>query len=254
MIDNQIMSAVLDVGEAMLTSGGEVSRIEQMMTRRCKAYGAERVDAFSITSSMIVTVKLPGGEVLTQTRRIREWSIDFERLEKLNNLAEKVSKRPMTPEKIHECLEAIFEKPAYETAFTCLGAILAAGGFAVFFGGTWRDGLAASILAFLFTLIDKNVSHSRMNRIAYCFLLSFISGMIAIFSVKSGIGENLDKIMIGGIMLIIPGVALTNSVRDLLLGDVITGLLRLCESLLVAASVAAGFAVALLIGRGWLLW
>lgn len=78
--------------------------------------------------------------------------------------------------------------------------------------------------------------------------------MIAIFSVKSGIGENLDKIMIGGIMLIIPGVALTNSVRDLLLGDVITGLLRLCESLLVAASVAAGFAVALLIGRGWLLW
>jgi len=80
------------------------------------------------------------------------------------------------------------------------------------------------------------------------------SGMIAIFSVKSGIGENLDKIMIGGIMLIIPGVALTNSVRDLLLGDVITGLLRLCESLLVAASVAAGFAVALLIGRGWLLW
>ena len=65
MIDNQIMSAVLDVGEAMLTSGGEVSRIEQMMTRMCKAYGAERVDAFSITSSMIVTVKLPGGEVLT---------------------------------------------------------------------------------------------------------------------------------------------------------------------------------------------
>ena len=60
MIDNQIMSAVLDVGEAMLTSGGEVSRIEQMMTRMCKAYGAERVDAFSITSSMIVTVKLPG--------------------------------------------------------------------------------------------------------------------------------------------------------------------------------------------------
>lgn len=39
MIDNQIMSAVLDVGEAMLTSGGEVSRIEQMMTRMCKAYG-----------------------------------------------------------------------------------------------------------------------------------------------------------------------------------------------------------------------
>lgn len=138
MIDNQIMSAVLDVGEAMLTSGGEVSRIEQMMTRMCKAYGAERVDAFSITSSMIVTVKLPGGEVLTQTRRIREWSIDFERLEKLNNLAEKVSKRPMTPEKIHECLEAIFEKPAYETAFTCLGAILAAGGFAVFFGSSER--------------------------------------------------------------------------------------------------------------------
>lgn len=252
MMDNQIMSAVLDVGEAMLTGGGEVSRIERMVTRMCQAYGTERVDVFSITSSMIVTVKLPGGEVLTQTRRIREWAIDFELLEELNRLAEKITENPMTPEKIHRCLKDIHKKPDHERIFACVGAVFAASGFAVFFGGTWRDGLAAGILAFLYSVIDRGTNHSQMNRLVYCFLISLISGMIAILTVKSGIGENLDKIMIGGIMLVIPGVAMTNSIRDLLLGDVITGLLRLSESLLIAAGVAAGFAISLLIGKGWL--
>ena len=52
---------------------------------------------------------------------------------------------------------------------------------------------------------------------------------------------NLDKIMIGDIMLLIPGIAMTNAIRDMLMGDTISGLMRLIESILWAGSLAVGF-------------
>ncbi|MFR2965073.1 MAG: threonine/serine exporter family protein [Anaerovoracaceae bacterium] len=68
--------------------------------------------------------------------------------------------------------------------------------------------------------------------------------------VKLGLGDNEDKIMIGGIMLLIPGIAMTNSLRDMLTGDIATGLLRLVNSLLLAASIACGFALPLILTGG----
>ena len=60
---------------------------------------------------------------------------------------------------------------------------------------------------------------------------------------------NLDKILIGCVMVTIPGVAITYAVRDMLLGNIITGLLRFANSLLVAASIASGYVLALILTR-----
>ena len=68
-----------------------------------------------------------------------------------------------------------------------------------------------------------------------------------------GIGDHQDKIMIGGIMLLIPGIAMTNSIRDMLTGDIVTGMLRLVDSILRAAAIACGFALSLMITGGGML-
>ena len=67
---------------------------------------------------------------------------------------------------------------------------------------------------------------------------------------KAGLGTHQDKIMIGGIMLLIPGIAMTNSVRDMLTGDIVTGMLRLTNSLLQAAAIASGFALSIMLMGG----
>ena len=54
-----------------------------------------------------------------------------------------------------------------------------------------------------------------------------------------------DKILIGIIMLLIPGIMLTNSIRDILLGDIISGSLRLVEAILMAAVLALGMMAAI---------
>ena len=82
------------------------------------------------------------------------------------------------------------------------------------------------------------------------FIISFLSGLFTILIMTTGLGEHKDKIMIGGIMLLIPGIAMTNSVRDMLTGDIVTGTLRLTHSLLQAAAIACGFALSLMVTGG----
>ena len=69
---NRRLSMIMEMGEILLISGAEVSRVEDTITRLCRAYGFARADVFTITSSIVVTASAPGGEAYTQTRRIRE--------------------------------------------------------------------------------------------------------------------------------------------------------------------------------------
>ncbi len=81
-------------------------------------------------------------------------------------------------------------------------------------------------------------------------ICSAITAFVVSALVGAGIGVHPDKIMIGNIMLVIPGIQLTNSLRDMINGDMISGLLNMSEALLKAIAVAMGFAIILLFGGG----
>ena len=60
---------------------------------------------------------------------------------------------------------------------------------------------------------------------------------------KLGIITSVDNVIIGNIMTLIPGLGLTNALRDLFTGDSIAGLLRTIEAVLIALAIAAGYFV-----------
>ena len=70
------------------------------------------------------------------------------------------------------------------------------------------------------------------------------NGLLAGLAVKLRLGDDAGMISIGNIMLLIPGVALTNSLRDMFSGNTISGLMRFIESILLALTIAFGFALA----------
>ena len=96
--------------------------------------------------------------------------------------------------------------------------------------------------------MDK-LGHVGLNPVLASALYAFAGGAVAVLALSLGLGDSFDKIAIGDIMLLIPGAALTNALRDLLSGDTISGLTRLVQAVLAAIAVATGFALA----RGWLL-
>ena len=122
-----------------------------------------------------------------------------------------------------------------------MGSILAAGSFAVFFGGTWMDGITAAIVGVLICFLQEKVTGLFANNIMFDLVCAFLTGVVICTVVKFLPFLNLDKIMIGDIMLLIPGIAMTNAVRDMLMGDTISGLMRLIESILWAGALAVGF-------------
>ena len=79
-----------------------------------------------------------------------------------------------------------------------------------------------------------------------------VAGILCCFSVLIGIGQNIDKVMIGSIMLMIPGINLMNALRDMMCGDIITGILRLAEALMMAIAIAVGFGIAIMLFGGLL--
>ena len=231
----QTLSAVLDAGELLLTSGAEAARVEDTMRRLARAYGFVRADVLTITASMAVTVRTADDQVITQTRRILRRGTDMRCIEAVNELSREVCVNPVPPEELHARLEAIRTAPDKLRCRLPLAYLITSGSFVVFFGGTWRDGAAAMLCSVLLYVIGVL---TMVSSAAMC--------AAATLTVKTGMGQNLDYIIIGNIMLLIPGIPFVNSMRDIFVGDTITGLLSAFEAVLRALAIAAGCALVLM--------
>lgn len=225
----------------MLICGAEVHRVEDSINRMCAAFGAERSDVFIITSSMIVTVHMPDEVVYTQTRRITGIGTDMEKLHLLNKLSRKICEKNMTPEQIREEFREIQGTRVYPLWVECIAYMTVAGAFAVFFGGGVSDAVLAILIAGIMRFIVLVADKASMNKIFTKFICSFAVSSLALVGMKLGVVDSIDKAVIGNIMLLIPGVGLTNGLRDLFVGDSIAGLLRLIEAILTALAIAAGY-------------
>ena len=250
---HKLLQAILDIAEEMLVCGAEVDRVEDSIERMCYAYGCDRVNAFIITSNIQVTFEDPRGNIITQIRRLKRNDTNFDRLDYLNDLSRYICANKPDLETLVQKYEAVMNRKQLPIWLQYFGAVLVASGFAVFFGGNFTDAIASSVLGIVITLITRILAKIEENQMAKLFISSVIAGFLAIVLVAVGIGSNVDKIMIGGIMLLIPGIAMTNSVRDLLIGDVVTGMIRFVNSLLMAAAIACGFALPLILTGGAML-
>lgn len=243
-----LLRCIMDIGEQMLVSGAEVHRVEESVSRMCRAFGAVRTDVFIITSSIVVTVYTAEGRSYTQTRRIVSSSSDFERLHALNKLCRRICRETMTEEKIKEELESIAKCRTYPFWLECLCYAIIAAAFTVFFGGGFVE-MAVSFAVGAIVRLGILLSDTILtNKIFSKFFSAATATLCAFVAVKLGVVESVDKIIIGNIMSLIPGIGLTNALRDLFIGDSIAGLLRSIEALLIALAIAAGYFLVAVIG------
>ena len=241
---NEYLYQVLDIGQYMLQSGGEVSRVEDSIRRLCLSFGAERADVFTITSSIVVTIYAKHFGAVTQTRRITGSQYDLHRLELLNQLSRRICAEHLSLEETREALREIENDRQYSFPAQLLTYVLISSSFSLFFGGSWLDAAASGVVGVVLKCLDGLIRRTRANAFLSALLCSCLGGLLAGLAVKFGLGDNVEMISIGNIMLLIPGVALTNSLRDMFSGNTISGLMRCIEAVLLALTIAFGFALA----------
>lgn len=239
--EEQLVSAILDIGETLLTSGAEVNRVEDTIRRIGAAYELSRVEIFTITNSMVLTIHAKSGRIITQTRRITSSTVDLEKVGRLNNLSRSICKNPIPLKELQAQLFDIENNSRqYNRWFKVLAYIISASSFTVFFGGGMMDALVSAITAvviFQMSLMSSKLKVQPViaNLVNAFFMTLAIAGMYSL-----GMGSNFDTIIMGDIMLLIPGINLTTSIRDIITGDTVSGLMGMCDALLKAFAIAVG--------------
>ena len=245
----ETLSAAMDIGQYMIKYGSEVHRVEDTVTRICRAYGADRVEIWAIDSMISATAYMPNGDSSTQTRRISSSSTHLARLEALNNLSREICADVPSPSEVHKRISEIRKLRPIHPILRCACGALGAGAFAIFFGGCVLDALAAAVIGALMTAL-LHLDFVSINAMMCSFALSFFNGILASVFHAVGFGDNLDKIAIGTIMLVIPGMAFSNALRDIMYGDTASGTMGFSKALMCALMVVLGYSAAFLLFGG----
>ena len=173
----KLLHLLLDMGEMMMCSGGEVRRVENTLSLMGKAYGATETNVLVITASIVLTMKFADGNLITESRRVESpGSNKLWRLEGLNALSRKCCENPLPIDELELEIKGC-KQPANLWKFY-LGSALAAGAFAVFFGGNVFDGIFAAFFALLVCFLQRKISGILPNNIIFNIVCSFIVGVL----------------------------------------------------------------------------
>lgn len=243
---NKIVQGILDIGESMLISGAENYRIEDSLYRMCRSYGFVKYDVFVIPSNIQITVETENGDIITQVRHIENADIDFDQLDYMNNLCRYVCSHTPDEEELQKKYQEVKNRPPQHPAAKYFAGIMGGTGFAVFFGCNFKDAIVAVIVSLMIVVVGKWLEKREGNLFVYNTILSFLSEVIIVLSVRNGFADHPERIMIGIVMLLISGLSTTNGIREILQKDYISGFIIIMNSILGAAGIAVGTALAML--------
>ncbi len=237
----ELLEFVVSLANKLQACGAETYRVEETINRIAEAYGVERVDAFVIPNSVMASIETDGGRILTKIRRLKSGETMLDGIERFTTLSRKICAEKPDMQEARRLLRETEKKVCrYPLPIYYLAAFLIGAGFGVFFGGGILEALAAGICCTAIGASLKFMGRLHANAFFTSFVCSFILGFLANVLTAIGICKNADIAVIGAIMLLVPGFLFTNSLRDVIYGDTMSGLNRLVQVLIIAVALAFG--------------
>lgn len=252
MMDYKLLAdTAMLAGEIMLCSGAETYRVEDTMYHILKTSHIESTQALALMTGIVVSLNDESMEQpVTVMRRVNERSTNVSNIIKVNDISRRYCGGKITLEEAYAELKRAKGKQ-YKRSIYNIATVGIVIGFAIMFGGTMLDVVAAAIVGVLFACIVTLGKMTKINGV----LLNVLSGigiaMLTVIVQKFLLPEiSTDIVIVSAIMPIVPGVAITNAIRDTLQGDYLSGCARILEALLVAMAVAVGTGLGMLLIGG----
>lgn len=244
MDHNTLLDMATDLGYRLAMCGAETYRVEDSVNRIMATYGIKS-EVFSIPNCLIVGMTTAEGKSMSRMRRIGFHGNDLDGVERYNSLSRRICTEKPEPEVAVQWLkETDRSRISYSFPAHLLGHFLGGFGFSILFGGRFIDGLCAGICGILIglsnRLMDKMKVNTFFNTMASAFLMAFAAYAFG----AVGIASNADSVVIGALMLLVPGLLITNAMRDIIFGDTNSGINRIMQVFLIAAAIALGTGVA----------
>lgn len=244
-----LMDTALLAGKIMLQSGAETYRVEDTICRILHTSGLETAETFATVTGLFVTLADPSIDAITKITRVSEKQSNLSQVYEVNDVSRRLCCGVISVEEAYQELLRIKDKKEYPNSMVYVGIIMTSSFFTLLLGG----GILASALAAINGLWIVACRHIagrvKLNNFITDMLSSFIIAVATML--YAHVLDNsviVEIIIVGSIMPLVPGVAITNAIRDTLQGDYLSGGSRAIEAFVIAACVAVGIGIGLAFG------
>lgn len=232
------------MGEAILSNGGEIFRADEAMRYAAKAFGLEQFNSYVIANGIFTSMSADGKAYSSQVHSVPLAPIMLCRVEALNDLSRQISAGECTPLEMERELDRIGKMKTSGNFVQMLASGCGSASFCYLFGGALPDCLAAFAAGFiLYVFLLCGAPKAKLPKIMVNIAGSILVSLACCIFYAAGFGVSLDKMIIGAIFPLVPGIPLTNSVRNFLENDYLSGMIRLVDALLTAGCIAVGVGV-----------
>lgn len=246
----RVIDLASKAGRLLLESGSDITRVEDTISHILDAFGIKDYDLYTLTNGIFLSSlnkSKEGKQDYTRIHTIPSQSTNLGRIDEINTLSRDIAEGRCTLDEAEKRLEKIQNAPPKKTIVRLLATALSCGAFCVLFGGVWRDAVVCAVIGFLYYFVAIRFEKTQLSKLLTTGICGIIFATLAIMSVHFGLCLNLDKVIIGDIMPLIPGLSTVNAVRDIAAGDYISGAVRIIDAVVITVGIAVGVGVSIII-------
>ncbi len=251
MIDKrqkQILLLAVRAGELLMRHGAETYRVEDTISRICKACNVPYVEVFATQTGIFISIDSgdDDSDVFTYVKRIEGGSsTDLKKISEINKFSREFATSKMSIDDGFERLKDIKKIKPFPIAVQLISAALISAFFCFLFEGGTMDAIFAVFIGIASYSLSLLLARYSVNYFMKGFTCSALACFLSLFTASFFADIHYHSMLIGVLMIFVPGGAITLCIRDFLAGHMMSGLAKMAEVFLIAISLATGAGIVL---------
>lgn len=240
----EVMDICLTAGRLMIEGGSEMYRVEDTMLRIARNAGIKDPRVFATPTCVFMSFN--GGN-LAQMKQIRDRNINLELVDRVNALSRSFASQSINLTELQSKIAQVANAPSFPMWLQVLGAGVLSATLMVLFMDNydWVDFPGAAFVGAVgFWAYCEFKKYTKVRFLSE-FIAAMVMGGLAVLINYFFPQVIIDHILIGALMTLVPGLAITNALRDLFMGDLLSGIVRMCEAMLTAIALGGGVGLVL---------
>lgn len=247
----KVLQLALDAGTVLLSNGAEIWRVEDTISHICKAYGIDDVDAFVLSNAIFITGNNDKEAIFAKVKHIPLSGVHLGIVTEVNDLSREISAGGCPVGKAVEKLDDISKRTPKNPYYRAIASGIGAGCFCYILGASAIESMVTVIIGAIVLLFSLFAQEHKFPKLVRNMLGGGLIALMAlsVTYIPFCASASVDKMIIGAIMPLIPGVAFVNAIRELANTDFLSGTVRMLDTIMVFMYIAIGASTVLSLYR-----
>lgn len=244
----EVLEFGVEAGRVLLSNGAEIFRVEETITHICNHYEIKDLNLYVLSNGILVTGQKEGKEIYAKVKHVPLAGTHLGIVDEVNALSRRICAGEVSLDEGIEQLEKIKRMPPKRAYFRIISGALGSGAFTYLLNATVIDCFRTFIISLVLNIFLELGYKAKLSKL----LINTVGGSIVtilalILCREAGVivNSSLDKVIIGSIFCLIPGVAFVNSLRDIANSDILSGVVKMIDAILGFVYIAIGVGVVL---------